>query len=114
MNAKTNPEDQSSSAAERKPGVKYPSPFLTTAEAAAYLQISKTLLQTLRTSGEGPAFLRVSSRRVLYSIDSLEAWLKANTHQSTAEYPTTQARMTEGGRRRRGRAGMPVSESAQS
>jgi hypothetical protein len=68
-------------------GIRYPSPFLTTIEAAEYLKVSRNYLQGLRTTGTGPAYLRVSARRVLYSIECLEAWLKANTHASTAEYP---------------------------
>lgn len=73
-------------------GIRYPSPFLTTVEAAQYLKVSRNYLQGLRTTGGGPDFLRVSARRVLYSIENLDAWLKANTHSSTAEYPTAARR----------------------
>jgi hypothetical protein len=49
------------------------SPFLSTAQAAAYLGISPRSLKTLRTKGEGPAFRR-HCRYIQYHIDDLDAW----------------------------------------
>lgn len=49
------------------------SPFLTTPQAANYLNISDRLLKRLRVRGKGPVFRR-HSRYVLYHIDDLDAW----------------------------------------
>ncbi len=64
---------------------KYASPFLTTAQAAEYLQVSRQYLQRLRITGEGPVFLRVSQRRVLYEMGALEAWLVTVRRRSTVD-----------------------------
>lgn len=54
------------------------SPFLNTAQAAAYLKISSELLKKLRTNGEGPLFRR-HCRYVWYHIADLDAWSIANS-----------------------------------
>jgi excisionase family DNA binding protein len=51
-------------------------PFLSTGQAAFYLGLSLRTLQTLRSSGAGPAFRR-HGRHVLYHIEDLESWSRA-------------------------------------
>jgi predicted DNA-binding transcriptional regulator AlpA len=48
--------------------------FLTAREAAAHLKLSKSLLDKLRLTGGGPAYMKLGSRRVVYDIDDLNAW----------------------------------------
>lgn len=67
------------------PARKYESPFMTTAQAAEYLQVSKAYLQRLRVTGEGPVFLKVSARRVLYSCEDITRWLDAQRRRSTID-----------------------------
>lgn len=49
------------------------SPFLNSAQAAAYLKISTRLLLRLRRAGKGPNFRR-HARYVQYHIDDLDTW----------------------------------------
>jgi hypothetical protein len=49
------------------------SPFLNTEQAAAYLNMSGSLLKRLRRDGKGPTFRR-HSRSVRYHVDDLAAW----------------------------------------
>jgi len=62
-------EDDILRAARAKSGT----PFLNTDQAAAYLHMSRRLLQNLRAKGEGPKFRR-HSRFVYYHIDDIIAW----------------------------------------
>ena len=48
-------------------------------EAARMLGLSASTLAKMRMRGEGPAFVRVSSRCVLYRVSDIEAWLDART-----------------------------------
>lgn len=79
------PETPERIEAPKAPRKKYESPFLTSAQAAEYLQVSKVYLQRLRTTGEGPTFLRVSQRRILYSLQDLESWVASVRRQSTVD-----------------------------
>lgn len=45
------------------------------AEAAEALGIGLTTLQGMRNRGEGPPFVRLGSKVVLYPVPGLEAWL---------------------------------------
>ncbi|WP_395336820.1 helix-turn-helix domain-containing protein [Novosphingobium sp. BL-8H] len=63
---------------ERAQRAKRGSPFLNTAQAAAYLGISIRLLLTLRRNGGGPIFRR-HCRFIQYHIDDLNAWSEANS-----------------------------------
>lgn len=57
-------------------------PFLNTDQAAAWLGLSRRLLQKLRAKGEGPIFRR-HSRFVQYHIDDLASWSRDHaTHES--------------------------------
>ncbi len=50
-----------------------PSPYLTNAEAAAYLRIKPRTLANMRNNGFGPAH-RKHGGRVVYTIEDLNAW----------------------------------------
>lgn len=55
-------------------------------EAAQYLGLSESHLNTLRWSGGGPAFLKLG-RSVRYEKSDLDAWLAERKRRSTAEAP---------------------------
>jgi hypothetical protein len=52
--------------------------------AADYLGLSPATLETLRTRGGGPAFVKLG-RRVVYSRVDLDAWLAAHKQRSTSD-----------------------------
>ena len=52
--------------------------YLTTAEAAAYLNVSSGYLRTLRSRGEGPAYSKLSAAPkapVVYATADLDGWV---------------------------------------
>ena len=60
------------------------SPFLTTAEAAAYLRVRRRTLANMRHRRTGPHF-RKHGGRIVYSHADLDAWSNATRRQSTNE-----------------------------
>jgi hypothetical protein len=58
--------------------------YFSTREAAAYTRLGKSTLERLRIEGTGPAFIRATANRVVYSVDDLDSFLSARRHQSTA------------------------------
>lgn len=58
---------------------------LRTPEAAAYLGLSASTLEKLRVTGGGPVYEKAGPRIVVYSIESLEAWLTARRRTSTSD-----------------------------
>lgn len=62
------------------------SPYLTTPEAAAYLRVSKSYLDKGRVYGNGPRFVRLGERKVVYRIADLDAWAEKRQYGSTSEY----------------------------
>ncbi len=71
--------------------VRSPDPFdnqelLTPAEAAAYLRLSKSLLDKRRVYGGGPPFLRPVPRKILYRKSDLDRWANSHKYSSTDEY----------------------------
>ncbi|HEX4961394.1 MAG TPA: helix-turn-helix domain-containing protein [Thermoanaerobaculia bacterium] len=59
---------------------------LPTPQAAEYLGLSPATLETLRSRGGGPAFVKLG-RRVVYRREDLEAWLVAQRRSSTSDVP---------------------------
>jgi hypothetical protein len=55
------------------------------AEAAARLRMSKGSLANLRMSGQGPAFLKIGARKVLYTEKALDAFERSRLRTSTTE-----------------------------
>jgi excisionase family DNA binding protein len=73
-------EDEAQRAAMAKKG----SPFLSTAQAAFYIGLSRRTLEKMRTHGGGPKY-RKHGRYVRYHIGDLDAWSTSRMHQSTAD-----------------------------
>ena len=60
------------------------SPYISVAEAAAYLRLKRRTLDNLRWSGGGPKY-RKHGGRVFYHRDELEQWSEAREFKSTSE-----------------------------
>jgi len=58
---------------------------LTEKQATEELGLSARTLQAMRTAGTGPAFIRLSERRIGYSREALQAWIAARSVKSTSE-----------------------------
>ena len=56
-----------------------PTEYVTAREAAAYLGLSLATLVAMRHAGLGPAFVRVSPRRVVYPFVGLWEYARART-----------------------------------
>lgn len=64
--------------------------FLTEKEFAERFRISRRTLQRWRETGEGPAFVRLSERRLAYPLAQAMQWAAARTHTSrAAEWAST-------------------------
>jgi excisionase family DNA binding protein len=61
------------------------SAYLSTREAALRLSIGASTLKKLRVNGGGPAFHRIG-RRVVYSTETLDEWVRRATFQNTSQY----------------------------
>jgi len=74
-----------------EPGAPQPSGervVLTTDQAGAFLGLSPTTLETLRTRGGGPPFVKLG-RRVVYRSEDLAHWLAQRVRRSTSDPGTT-------------------------
>jgi predicted DNA-binding transcriptional regulator AlpA len=60
--------------------------YLLTGKAAEHLGLAKSTLDKMRVRGDGPPFLRLSPRRIVYAVDALDQWARSREHQSTSEY----------------------------
>ena len=94
---------QNSSAAEVSlfTNIRRTSSKLNTAEAASYLNIGRSTLEKLRLYGGGPIYSKPLSRRVVYELADLDAWVAASRRKSTtggaappAPLPSTPTRST--------------------
>ncbi len=52
--------------------------YLTTKQAARYVGFSFKTLETWRTTGRGPEFLRLENGHIRYELRELDAWLHIN------------------------------------
>lgn len=59
-------------------------PWMTTAEAAAYLRCSRRTLEGYRNVGGGPEYCRTGGR-VFYHREDLDAWRRAGRAAHTTE-----------------------------
>jgi predicted DNA-binding transcriptional regulator AlpA len=59
--------------------------LLSPSEAAKVLSLSKRGLENLRAQGSGPAYVRISSRCVRYSIEALNRYIEGRTKSCTKE-----------------------------
>lgn len=63
--------------------------YLTPRETAEMLRISPRTLERMRTTGDGPPFLKAGGgkrARVLYRRGDLNAWINGQVYRSTAEF----------------------------
>jgi predicted DNA-binding transcriptional regulator AlpA len=65
--------------------------FLRTPEAAARLGLAPGTLDKMRVRGDGPPYMRLTPRSVIYAVDALDAWARARQFNSTSEYPGARA-----------------------
>jgi predicted DNA-binding transcriptional regulator AlpA len=65
--------------------IKAAPPKLTVREAAAHLKLSKSFLDKLRLTGNGPAYLKLGTKRVVYDLQDLEAWVARCRRRHTSE-----------------------------
>jgi hypothetical protein len=63
--------------------------YLLTPEAARHLGLAAGTLEKMRVRGGGPPYLRLSPRRVVYAVDSLNLWARGREFRSTSEYAPT-------------------------
>jgi hypothetical protein len=61
--------------------------FLPTPEAADRLNLAASTLEKYRCTGNGPDFLRLSPKRIVYDVAALDGWARARSFNSTAQYP---------------------------
>lgn len=62
-----------------------PEEYLSEAEFAARYRLGRRTVQRWRQSGEGPAWVRLGQRRVLYRLSDCEQWAAARTYQHRAD-----------------------------
>ncbi|MCT4654302.1 MAG: helix-turn-helix domain-containing protein [Cohaesibacter sp.] len=60
--------------------------LLTVDQTAEYMGVNKKTLQRMRCDGTGPAFIKASERRILYSEEAIYEYLEKNTYRGTSEY----------------------------
>lgn len=70
--------------AERAAKAKKGSPFLSTAQAAFFVGLSRRTLEKMRVQGLGPVY-RKHGRYVRYHIADVEAWSNAHLKRSTSD-----------------------------
>lgn len=59
--------------------------YLNGAEAAAYLNVSLSMLAKRRLSGDGPRYSKLG-KRVVYEVADLDQWIADHRHRNTSEY----------------------------
>lgn len=60
--------------------------YLRTPEAASRIGLAASTLEKMRVRGDGPSYLRLTPRRVVYAVDILDAWARSREFNSTSEY----------------------------
>jgi hypothetical protein len=60
--------------------------YLLTPHAAERIGLAAGTLEKMRVRGDGPPYLRLSPRRVVYAVDTLDSWVRARQFNSTSEY----------------------------
>ena len=58
--------------------------YLPPGKAGPRFNMSERMLERKRATGDGPPFIRVGQRRILYRVADFEAWLAGRTHASRA------------------------------
>lgn len=65
--------------------------YFTEQQFSERYQVPRRTAQRWRTTGEGPAFVRLGKRRVLYRLTDIEQWLASRTFSSRAAEASQQA-----------------------
>jgi predicted DNA-binding transcriptional regulator AlpA len=65
--------------------------LLPTPTAAARLGLSPSTLEKMRVRGDGPKFIRLTPKKVAYSVAALEEWLRQREFRSVKEYSAATA-----------------------
>jgi hypothetical protein len=60
--------------------------FLPTHAAAKRVGLAASTFEKMRVRGDGPPYLRITARRIVYATDSLDAWARSREFNSTSEY----------------------------
>lgn len=58
--------------------------YLDSAEAAAYLNVSRSMLAKRRLTGDGPSYSKLG-KRVIYALVDLDRWVADLKRRSTSE-----------------------------
>ena len=61
------------------------SPVKDTRQAANYVGLSGSTLAKLRMRGEGPVFVRLSRKKIVYRVQDLDQWLEDSRRTSTSD-----------------------------
>jgi predicted DNA-binding transcriptional regulator AlpA len=61
------------------------SPYCDTQGASQHSGLSKSFLEKLRVTGDGPRFIKIG-KAVRYKVADIDAWLAAQARNSTSEY----------------------------
>jgi len=67
------------------PPARIPVEYVTATEAASYLGLGVPTLNAMRQVGLGPAFVRVSPRRVVYELAALREYMVSRTVTPSVE-----------------------------
>jgi hypothetical protein len=60
--------------------------FLPTSKAAARVNAAPSTFEKMRVRGDGPPYIRITARKIVYAVDALDSWARARTFSSTSEY----------------------------
>jgi hypothetical protein len=59
--------------------------LLTPAEAAGRLGVGERVMERWRSTGDGPAYVKLTSRTLRYRAEDIEAFVTGNVRRNTAE-----------------------------
>lgn len=66
-------------------------PYLRAGDAAKRLGLSPNTLVKMRMRGDGPPFIRLTPRRIVYAPDALDDFVRSRQYARTADYTGTSA-----------------------
>ncbi|MCP4203757.1 MAG: helix-turn-helix domain-containing protein [bacterium] len=66
-------------------GARDPQALLNQAQTASLIGVSERTLECWRWKGNGPAFVKISSRAVRYRRQDIEQWVSERIQHSTSE-----------------------------
>ncbi len=67
------------------PGHDYWNELVDEKVAAGFLKVTPRCMQAMRQRGDGPRFIRISSRCIRYRRIDLRAWINARMRKSTSD-----------------------------